>query len=585
MKLHKKLFKYFPNSLARFLGAMQPTTVCYVLLISSFLHAQVNYIDYPSPYHDVVGKGGMVVSQNKESSELGLAILNAGGNAIDAAVGVGFSLAITLPRAGNLGGGGFMLAYMDGEVTAIDYRGAASLSIDSNNFLKLKTDSEHRKYGYSASTTPGSVHGLLTAHQKWGKLKLTTIMQYVIDQAKSGIKVSYDLHQAIKSAPQLTLDSESRKIYFLANGDALPEGYLMKRPDLAKTFSLIARDGLDGFYKGKIADAFASSMQKNDGYLTLEDMSAYQSKVTNPLSTLYRNHTVYGHPAPSGGSFVVLGALNTLENFELQDIDPISSQYIHLFSEALMRGHIDRSRYVGDPDFYNVPSQLLLSKERGKEHANSITLDKKTNPETLEPNWLGSEGENTTHFSIIDKDGNAVSNTYTLGYSFGSGVTIPGTGILMNNQMNNFAYQVGNPDLISRSVSPGNAFEAGKRPMSTMAPTMVFDENDRLSLITGSPGGSLIPAAVLRIILGVIDNNLSIGNASMLPRIHRDWPTDTLRLEKGFSTDTKLNLETLGYKLEENKTMGSTQSILIHDGMNYGYADLRRPNAGVAKQD
>ena len=585
MKLHKKLFRYCRNSLARFLGAMQSTTVCYVVLLSSFLHAQVNYIDYPSPYHDVVGKGGMVVSQNKESSELGLAILNAGGNAIDAAVGVGFSLAITLPRAGNLGGGGFMLAYMDGEVTAIDYRGAASFSIDSNNFQKLKTDSEHRKYGYSASTTPGSVHGLLTAHQKWGKLKLKTIMKYVIDQAKSGIQVSYDLHQAIKSAPQLTHDPESRKIYFLANGDALPEGYLMKRPDLAKTFSLIARHGLDGFYKGKIADAFDASMQSNKGYLTLEDMSAYQSKVTNPLSTLYRNHTVYGHPAPSGGSFVVLGALNTLENFQLKDIDPISSQYIHLFSEALMRGHLDRSRYVGDPAFYNVPSQLLLSKERGKEHANSITLDKKTNPETLEPNWLGSEGENTTHFSIIDKDGNAVSNTYTLGYSFGSGVTIPGTGILMNNQMNNFAYQVGNPDLISRSVSPGNAFVPGKRPMSTMAPTMVFDENDRLSLITGSPGGSLIPAAVLRIILGVIDNDLSIGDASMLPRIHRDWPNDTLRLEKGFSSDTKSNLENLGYKLEENKTMGSTQSILIHDGMNYGYADLRRPNAGVAKQD
>ena len=585
MKLHKKLFRYFPNSLARFLGAMQSATVCYVVLLSSFLHAQVNYIDYPSPYHDVVGKGGMVVSQNKESSELGLAILNAGGNAIDAAVGVGFSLAITLPRAGNLGGGGFMLAYIDGEVTAIDYRGAASLSIDSDSFEKLKTDSDHRKYGYSASTTPGSVHGLLTAHQKWGKLKLKTIMQYVIDQAKSGITVSYDLHQAIKSAPQLTLDPESRKIYFLDNGDALPEGYLMKRPDLAKTFKLIAKDGLDGFYKGKIADAFASSMQSNKGYLTLEDMSAYQSKVANPLSTLYRNHTVYGHPAPSGGSFVVLGALNTLENFQLKDIDPISSQYIHLFSEALMRGHLDRSRYVGDPAFYNVPSQLLLSKQRGKEHANTISPNKKTNPEILKPDWLGLEGENTTHFSIIDKDGNAISNTYTLGYSFGSGVTIPGTGILMNNQMNNFAYQVSNPDLISRSVSPGNAFAPGKRPMSTMAPTMVFDENDRLALITGSPGGSLIPAAVLRIILGVVDNDLSIGNASMLPRIHRDWPNDTLRLEKGFSTDTKLNLENLGYKLEENKTMGSTQSILIHDGMNYGYADLRRPNAGVAKQD
>ncbi|MEK9649324.1 MAG: gamma-glutamyltransferase [Gammaproteobacteria bacterium] len=555
------------------------------LVFSFWLQAQVNYIDYPSPYHDVIGKSGMVVSQNQESSELGLAILNAGGNAIDAAVGVGFSLAITLPRAGNLGGGGFMLAYLDGKVEAIDYRGTASLSIDENDLENLKKDAELRKYGYSASTTPGTVHGLLTAHQKWGKLELATIMQFVIAQAKAGIKVSYDLHQAIISAPQLKLDPESKKIYFLANGDPLPEGYLWKRPDLASTFALIASDGIKGFYQGKTAEAFALSMQANQGYLTLEDLSVYQAKITEPIFTAYRENTVFGHPAPSGGAFVVLGALNILENFTLNEIDPLSARYVHLFSEALMRGHLDRSRYVGDPSFYDVPTQSLLSKERGKTHANSIKVAKKTNPEKLEPNWLNLEGENTTHFSIIDKDGNAVSNTYTLGYSFGSGVTIPGTGILMNNQMNNFAYQAGNTNLNSRSASPANAFKPGKRPMSTMAPTMVFDKNNHLSLITGSPGGSLIPAAVLRIILGVLDNGLSIGDATMLPRIHRDWPNDALKLETGFSSDTKLLLEKNGYQLESNMTMGSTQSILIKDGINYGYADLRRPNAGVAKQD
>jgi len=583
MKLLKKSSKYFPRSIFQF---NQRTLMLFILIASLpvSLVGQVNYIDYPSPYHDVVGKGGMVVSQNQESSELGLAILNAGGNAIDAAVGVGFSLAITLPRAGNLGGDGFMLAYFDNKVTAIDYRGTASLSIDSKNYQKLKADSELRKYGYSASTTPGTVHGLLSAHKQWGNLALDKIMQFVIQQALDGIEVSYDLHQAIKSAPQLKQDPESRKIYFLDNGESLPEGYVMKRPDLATTFKLIAEKGIEGFYNGKTAEAFAKSMSKNAGYITREDLKGYQARLVEPLNTTYKGNTIFGHPAPSGGSYVILGALNTLENFDLNKMDPISANYIHLFSEALMRGHLDRSRYVGDPEFYEVPNIKLLSKDRGAKHADSISMNSATDVDLLEPDWLNLEGENTTHFSIIDKDGNAVSNTYTLGYSFGSGVTIPGTGILMNNQMNNFAYQVGNNALISRSVSPGNSFEPGKRPMSTMTPTMVFNQANELMLITGSPGGSLIPAAVLRIILGVLDNNLAIGDATMLPRIHRDWPNDTLKLEGGISEDTKTILKGLGYKIDANKTMGSTQSIFIKDGINYGYADLRRPNAGVAKQ-
>ena len=245
---------------------------------------------------------------------------------------------------------------------------------------------------------------------------------------------------------------------------------------------------------------------------------------------------------------------------------------------------MDRSRYMGDPQFYEVPIKKIISKDRAKILANAINKTSVTHADELNPDSLFNEGENTTHYSIIDKNGNAISNTYTLGYSFGSGVTIPGTGILLDNQMNNFAYEYGNPDVIDRTASIGNKFEPGKRPMSTMTPIMMFDENNALKLISGSPGGALIPAAVLRVITGLIDFNLNIGEATMLPRLHKDWPYETLRIEKNFSIDTLEILKSYGHELEDSKTMGSTQSIYISSKGNEGFSDLRRPNAGVAIQ-
>tara|TARA_B000000475_G_scaffold65561_1_gene52470 strand:- start:301 stop:2004 length:1704 start_codon:yes stop_codon:yes gene_type:complete len=556
-----------------------------LLFVSSYAWGQVRYIDYPSPFHPTIGNSGMVVSQNQASSDIGVEILNMGGNAIDAAVAVGFSLAITLPRAGNLGGGGFMLVYLNDEkkTIAVDFRSAAPKNLSKKDFLYLKNNYDQRRYGYKASGVPGTVAGLLQTHDRYGKLPLKKILQPVIRQAQNGIVVSYDLNQAIGSANQISLDSESKNIYY-KNGSPVEEHFLMKRPDLVWTFSEIARNGEEAFYTGSIAKKMIQAMQENSGYITAKDLQEYEPRFAEPIKTTYRNHQIFAHPPPAGGAAVLLEGLNILENFSTDEIGPNSARFLHLFAEALQRGHMDRSRFMGDPQFYDVPINKIISKERANSLAKTINLEEATPPNTLNPDSLFQEGENTTHYSIIDQNGNVVSNTYTLGYSFGSGVTIPGTGILLDNQMNNFAYQYGNPEVIDRSASIGNRLEPGKRPMSTMTPVIIFDENNELKLITGSPGGALIPAAVLRVITGIIDFNLNLGEATMLPRIHKDWPYKNLRLEKGFSQDTIQILESYGHELEESKTMGSTQSILISTKGKEGFADLRRPNAGVAIQ-
>jgi gamma-glutamyltranspeptidase/glutathione hydrolase len=556
------------------------------LLIGSVnLSAQVSYIDYLSPFHPTIGQSGMVVSQNQASSDIGIQILDMGGNAVDAAVAVGFSLAITLPRAGNLGGGGFMLVYLKDEdkTIAVDFRSASPKNITQDDFLFLKNNYDQRRYGYKASGVPGTVAGLIQTHERYGKLPLRRILKPVINQARKGLDVSYDLNQAIGSANQIALDVESTNIY-LQDNNPVSEHSKMIRKDLAWTINEIAKNGDEAFYEGSIAKKIIQAMNENDGYISAKDLQEYQPRFSEPIKTTYRGLTVFAHPPPAGGAAVLLESLNILENFSVADMGAQSAQFLHLFAEALQRGHMDRSRFMGDPEFYNVPIQKIISKKRASTLAKEINLASVTPPGDLNPNSLFYEGENTTHYSIVDKDGNAVSNTYTLGYSFGSGVTIPGTGILMDNQMNNFAYRYGEEGIIDRSASEGNKFEPGKRPMSTMTPVIVFDENNALKLISGSPGGALIPAAVLRVITGIIDFDLNLGEATMLPRIHKDWPYESLRIEKGISSDTKKVLESFGHELEESKTMGSTQSILISSQGIEGYADLRRPNAGVAIQ-
>ena len=551
------------------------------------------YLDYKSPFHPTVSQNGMVVSQNIESSKIGAKILGAGGNAVDAAVAVGFSLATTLPRAGNLGGGGFMLIYIKDkkELFSIDYRSRSSLNSNLEDLFGSKlpqqiqeNDYDLTKYDYKASAVPGTVYGLLEAHEKFGVLPLSEVLQPVIDQAKEGIIVSYDLHNAIGSTDQLMQDLESKKIYFKDN-KPLPIGSVMKRPDLAQTFEAIAKEGKKGFYEGWVAEKIYTSMNKNGGFIDKNDLKQYSSKFRDPIGVNYRGYTIYTQGPPSGGGITFLTALNILNFYNLEKYKKDSSLTYHLLAEALRRGHNNRSHHVGDPDYYEVPVEDLLSKERSKILAKSISFDKASKATSIQKYNHLDESKDTTHFSVIDKQGNAVSNTYTLGYSFGSGVTIPGTGILMNNQMRNFAYKYGDNSIESRAASPGNRFAPGKRPMSTMHPVMVFDRKGQLSLITGSPGGSQIPAANLRLVTGVIDFNLHVGDATMLPRIHKDWPFTGIEHESTVSQDNLNLLNRIGHRLDLSDTIGSTQSIQIIDGVNHGFADTRRPNSGVSVEE
>ena len=551
-----------------------------------------DYIDYLHPFHPTTSSNGMVVSQNALSSNIGTQILDMGGNAVDAAVAVGFSLATTLPRAGNLGGGGFMLVYIKdkNEIFYIDYRSKSPRNSSIEKLLGAKKIPERNSklwervdYTYLASGVPGTVYGLLEAHRNFGELTLEQIMKPVIEQAENGIVVSNDLNYVIDVTPQLRTDPESFSIFF-DNGEPLKEFSIMKRPDLANTFKEISKHGAKGFYEGVVADKIVEAMKKNGGLITHDDLKNYKSFFRVPIALNYKGHMVYTAGPPSGGGITLLTALGVLNNIDIKKYKSDSTKAYHFLAEALRRGHNNRSHFVGDPEYFDVPVSKLLSSKRIKELSSSIDSNKASSIEEVVPFKPRINSKDTTHYSIVDKNGNAVSNTYTLGLSFGSGVTIPGTGILMNSQMNNFAYRYGDKNDISRGASPGNRFEPGKKPMSTMAPTIIFDKNNELFLITGSPGGSDIPAAILRVITGVIDFDLDIGEATMLPRIHKDWPYVGLEHERAVSRDIVRRLKSMGHETEYENTIGSTQSIHVINGVNHGYADLRRPNASVSVQ-
>ena len=558
------------------------------LLFTSMVHAQASLIDYDHPYHSTFTTKGIVVSQNYLSSDIGVEILDQGGNAVDAAVAVGFSLAATLPRAGNIGGGGFMQIYIEKDKTilSLDFRSTAPALATGEFYQELKSqDDDVTRKGYKAIAVPGTIAGLYKAHELYGSLPMETLLQPTIDLLTEGVPMTQDLYHAINIGKYISDDPESHKIYKKNLEPNVP----LFIEDLKQTFIKLQKFGQDVFYRGEIADLIEKEMLKNDGLIRKSDLENYKVNITQPIKTTYRDKQIFAMGAPSGGGVVILTALNVLENFQLSGLAPNSARTYHLLSEALKYGHQNRSKLVGDPGYFDVPYDMLLSKKLAKEKAKKISLTSATNPKTINKNGdrinsTYEESKDTTHYSVVDKDGNGVSVTYTLGYSFGSGVTIPGTGMLTNNQMNNFAHSYGLIDSYFRSSSPANKLEPSKRPMSTMTPVMVFDREGRLELITGSPGGSQIPGVVFQVLVNYIDFDLDIGEASMLPRIHQDSQSTELNYEKHMSSDTQRILESYGHNLELSDTMGSTQSIAISDGVRFGYADLRRPNASVSIQ-
>jgi gamma-glutamyltranspeptidase/glutathione hydrolase len=538
---------------------------------------------YSDRVHPDIADSNMVVSQNKIATEVGYQILEQGGNAVDAATAIGFALAVTLPRAGNLGGGGFMLIYDSStkKVSTIDYRSAAPKKAKSEMFLNK--NGGVIRYGYIVTAVPGTVAGLIKAHEEHGNLSLQEVIEPSIDLASKGFRVTYDLFQALNFGKVSLLEDTTSKTKFYDSGqNTLPTDSLFIQPDLAKTLRLISTKGKDGFYKGKTAELISQASKDNGGLITRKDLASYEAKERTAISTSYRGYQVVTMPPTASGGLVLLQTLNILENFDLREQGHNSANAIHLLSESMKRGYADRTRYHGDPDYFPVPIDQLINKDYSKERALSIDLNSVTPSSEIFPGKIivVDESPDTTHFSVIDSEGNAVSNTYTLGSSFGSGVTVPGGGFLLNNQMRNFSHSYGKSERISLSTSPANRLQPGKRMISTQTPTIVFDPQGNLFMILGSPGGGRIPNIVAQVISNVIDHDMGYAEAVMAPRINQRLG-GKLELETGFSRDTIQLLTLKGHKPTSAPSMGSVQAIFIDKPFIYGVADTRRPGAAA----
>ena len=535
-------------------------------------------LDYQNRIHPEISSDFMVVSQNTHATEAGYEILIKGGNAVDASVAVGFALAVTLPRAGNLGGGGFVLIYdkEKDDVTSIDYRSAAPNSATSDLFIQ---DDSVVRFGHLVNAVPGSVAGLLKAHQDHGTMPLADLLMPAIRLARDGFEVTHDLNYVLEWGKESMLSNEaSNDKFYNANKDPIEIKSTFKQPSLAKSLFMISKKGADVFYRGEIAKWISEESLANGGLITLEDMASYEAKYREPIVTSYRGYKIISMAPAASGGLVLLQTLNILENFDLKDSGHNSAKTIHILSEAMQRAYADRAEYHGDPDFYDVPIKQILSKQYSKDLSDQISGMRTPDGQIYEGDLKKyDESPDTTHFSIIDSKGNAVSNTYTLGSSFGSGVTIKKGGFLMNNQMRNFSHFYGRDDM-QYGTSEANKLEPGKRMISTQTPTLVFDPNGDLFMILGSPGGGRIPNIITQVISNVIDHEMSFTEAMIAPRINQRLEGN-LQLETGFSPDTISLLIDRGHKVESSNTMGSVQAIFLDQGNIFGVADTRRPGA------
>ncbi len=535
-------------------------------------------LDYQNRIHPEISSDFMVVSQNTHATKAGYEILKKGGNAVDASVAVGFALAVTLPRAGNLGGGGFVLIYdkEKDDVTSIDYRSAAPKSATSDLFVQ---DDSVVRFGHLVNAVPGSVAGLLKAHQDHGTMPLADLLMPSIRLARDGFEVTHDFNYVLEWGKESMLSNEaSNNKFYSINEDPLEIKSIFKQPNLAKSLFMISKKGADVFYRGEIAKWISEESLANGGLITLEDMASYEAKYRKPIETSYRGYKVISMAPAASGGLVLLQTLNILENFDLKDSGHNSAKTIHILSEAMQRAFADRAEYHGDPDFYDVPIKQILSKQYSKDLSDQISGMRTPDGQIYEGDLKKyDESPDTTHFSVIDSKGNAVSNTYTLGSSFGSGVTIKKGGFLMNNQMRNFSHFYGRDDM-QYGTSEANKLEPGKRMISTQTPTLVFNPNGDLFMILGSPGGGRIPNIITQVISNVIDHEMSFTEAVIAPRINQRLEAN-LQLETGFSPDTISLLIERGHKVESSNTMGSVQAIFLDQGNIFGVADTRRPGA------
>ena len=525
-------------------------------------------IEYNSINHPVISKTGMVVSQRQSASEVGAEILRKGGNAVDAAVATGLALAVVLPRAGNLGGGGFMVVYLkDADKTiTIDYRERAPALAHRDLFLDEKGNYDKNKAQFSllSAGVPGTVAGLHLALTKYGTMSWEEVLEPSIKLAEEGFAVPYDLANILASSrykKRLSSNIAAAETYYKKDKSNYEAGETLKLPDLAWTLRQLAEYGPDAFYKGEIAKKIVQEMERNNGLITFEDLENYKAVERLPVEGTYKDFRIVSMPPASSGGVHLIQMLNMLEEYPINEMGFGSADSIHILAEVMKRAYADRSKHLGDMDFYDVPFSLM-SKKYSRSLNKSISVKARTASKDVFPgDPYPYESPDTTHFSVMDQFGNAVSNTYTLNFSYGSGIMIPGTGMLMNNEMDDFSSKPGVPNGYGLLGSEANAIQANKRPLSSMTPTIIF-KDDKPYLVLGSPGGSRIITTVLQVALNVMEHKMNVAQAVNSPRIHHQWLPEVLMMEKGFGPDTEKILKEKGYNLYPSSTMGSVQAII-----------------------
>ena len=533
---------------------------------------------------------GMVVAQEKLAARVGADILRQGGNAIDAAVATAFAMAVTYPRAGNIGGGGFMVIHLKdrGEDIAIDYRETAPAATTAQTFLGADGKPDNAKSRDSALSigVPGTVAGLALALEKYGsgKFTLARLLQPAIVLARDGFVLDDDMADTLPAAQRrMAKWQASVKIFSQADGTWLRGGDRLVQTDLAATLSAIAEQGPRGFYEGPVAEKLANAVRDAGGIMTNDDLKSYSAVIRKPVRGSYRGYDVVSMPLPSSGGTVLLESLNILEGFPLAEMTQGSPASLHLLIEAMKRAYADRARYLGDPAFVNAPVPVMLSKDYAARQRASIDPDHATASADAAAIKPLREGSNTTHFSVIDDFGNAVSNTYTLNFPYGVGLIAEGTGVLLNNELDDFTAAPGASNAFGLVGFEANLPGPGKRPLSSMSPTILLKDGKPV-LVTGSPGGSRIISTVLQVIVNVLDYHMDVLAAVSAPRLHHQWMPDEVRVERGFSEDVLAQLRAMGHHIVEPMGQTSANSIAVVGDEALGAPDPRTRGAEAAAQ-
>jgi len=536
-----------------------------------------------SPFTPVAGRHGMVASSEPLASEVGVQIFRAGGNAVDAAVAVGFALAVSHPVAGNIGGGGFMLIRLaNGEAVVIDYREAAPAAASRNMFVNSNGEvvPHASTLGVLSVGVPGTVAGLALAEEKYGKLGLARVIAPAVNLAQGGFVVSYTLSESLRQdGDRLSKFDASRRI-FLRDGRYYEPGEVFKQPELARTLETIEHQGVRGFYSGPVTEAIVTTMQKYHGLITEQDLARYHPILRQPLIGHFRGYEILSVPPPSSGGVALIEMLNILEPLDLGMPDSFES--MHFMVEAMRHAYADRAAYLGDGDFVSVPVGRLTSQAYAAKLREEILHFKPAAP-IVAGNPQAFESSQTTHYSVVDDDGNAVANTYTLNNGYGSGVTVEGAGFLLNDEMDDFASKPGSPNLYGLVQGEANAIAPNKRPLSSMTPTLVLQDG-KLRLVLGSPGGGTIINTVLQVLLNNLVFKMDILQAVSFPRFHHQWMPEQLILERvGFSDDTLQKLREAGYQVDFRGAIGDCEAIEIDplSGWKFGAADPRGDGKAV----